>query len=677
MANFFTQDPRCKALWRFESGALTADSKGTNTLTAVATPVADLADFQEGAACADLEYTDGDYFTILDASLDAGFPLKSGDTTKKLTWCAWIKQESQPGSYAYLLSKYDATNNKRSLGLLIWSNVLQFYCGYSAGTVGELLSTGIAIADGEWYHVAVVVDGVAKTINVRVYKLSTTTVYTYSGAMSYELYVSDAAFRIGARDGDTGYHWDGKIDEVVIFNDLLTATEIDKIRAGTFGTYIGEVPLTFTPQAETYGPHTYVGQIPLTFTPQAICGGPHTPYVGSQLLRFTPVADYEPVGAGTSTAIPASTGGWAMGGAGVWASSTPTDTEIPAPAEPTGFYLGGGAAAGEAEVISTIPGVEAIVTEGAPFIFCGPGATGDAATIFPASETILAEAGFKFGGAGVWGQVSPEDLPSAVLVPTGGYVLSGTGFSLDPDVTPATTVIVPTGGWKLGGRRPDPIEVTYPDSVDRVIISSGGWEFCGHEGVWEESTPTATVIESAGLLFLMGGAGLATSKFPPIAVITGDGLGGFVLGGAEVAEIYEAWVLGGQSFEPSCYSGFNFNSFAQHRGQSFAAGAAGIYLLDGIDTDAGETIHSGIRIGPINAGADRDKRLRGIQFGDGGPDTRVRVSSEEGKGVFATDRDDNRVVISRDIQGRNFTIDLMDFKEISQLEMTFLRLARR
>ena len=33
MANDFSSDSNCVALWRFESGALTADSIGTNTLT--------------------------------------------------------------------------------------------------------------------------------------------------------------------------------------------------------------------------------------------------------------------------------------------------------------------------------------------------------------------------------------------------------------------------------------------------------------------------------------------------------------------------------------------------------------------------------------------------------------------------------------------------------------------
>ena len=33
MANDFSGDNSCKALWSFESGALTTDSKSTNTLT--------------------------------------------------------------------------------------------------------------------------------------------------------------------------------------------------------------------------------------------------------------------------------------------------------------------------------------------------------------------------------------------------------------------------------------------------------------------------------------------------------------------------------------------------------------------------------------------------------------------------------------------------------------------
>ena len=337
MANDFSLDSRCVALWRFENGALTADSKGTNTLTAVATPVADLADFKEGAACADLEYNDGDYFTIPDASLDAGFPLKSGDTVKKLTWCAWIKQESQPSSIAYIIAKYDITN-KRSLAITTVSNALRILWGYSPGTAAQSIDTDIAINNGEWYWIGMRVDGVAKTLDVIVYRANTGVTYTYSTTPTDELYVTNTAFTIGARDGDTTFRWDGRIDEVVIFNDLLTTTEMDKVRKGTFPFgYEGQVSLTLTPQGSGAGSHAYAGQVPLTLTPQANSGGPHE-YRGLTLLRLNPIGATSLFDPGEVIALPVPTGGWALGGAGVWASSVPTATEIPAPFDPTGFY---------------------------------------------------------------------------------------------------------------------------------------------------------------------------------------------------------------------------------------------------------------------------------------------------------------------------------------------------
>jgi hypothetical protein len=98
----------------------------------------------------------------------------------------------------------------------------------------------------------------------------------------------------------------------------------------------------------------------------------------------------------------------------------------------------------------------------------------------------------------------------------------------------------------------------------------------------------------------------------------------------------------------------------------------------GGEHDAGEPIRSGIRLGPLNAGYDGEKRLRSIQFGSSGNDTSVRVRTDEGgEGVFKAERDSNRVVVSRDLQGREFTIDVNGFEEISQFEMNFLRLARR
>jgi len=359
-------------------------------------------------------------------------------------------------------------------------------------------------------------------------------------------------------------------------------------------------------------------------------------------------------------------GGFKMAGAGVWASTTPGATVIPTADDPlTGFSLGGEGVWAEGP-----PAFE--IEDEVAFLFCGPGTTGDPATAYPLQTVIEAEGGFLLGGAGVWAHLAP-DLFADVLVGSGGFALGGAGLATDPGTIPAGTALVGTGGFKMGGHRAVPVEVAYPTDVSETVGRAVNFEMAG-EGLPVCTYPESTVIETLGGFLALGGAGLCTSKMPPsMLIVTGES--GFVLGGG-IEELYEAWVLSGQAFEPSVFSGFNFNSFAHHLKQTFAAGEDGIYLLDG-DTDDGETIHTGARIGPINFGSDREKRIRGIQFGNGGPNTQVRVRSESGVGVFIPERDDNRVVVSRDIQGREFTIDILDFQELSQFEAVPLRLARR
>jgi hypothetical protein len=85
VANDFSAEDSVKALWRFESGALGTDSKGTNTLTPQNSPTEDTADYKEGACSVSLLNTSSQYLLITDANLNAGFPFKSGDTTKLMS----------------------------------------------------------------------------------------------------------------------------------------------------------------------------------------------------------------------------------------------------------------------------------------------------------------------------------------------------------------------------------------------------------------------------------------------------------------------------------------------------------------------------------------------------------------------------------------------------------------
>jgi hypothetical protein len=232
MANDFSSDPRCKAFWRFESGALTADSKGANTLTAHHAPSEDTADYREGACCVDLEKDSSQYLAIADASLDAGYPLKSGDATKKFTLCCWVKLETVPGSseWANIYSKW------------LWQTDLTIEIGMTGGylrvnwAVSATSATfwdAFPISAGRWYHLGVVIDGVNRIRKVRRYDATAGTVTNYSSTPYASLRVGAADTTIGALS-NPGNYLDGKLDEMVIFNDVLLDTEIDAIRNGVF-----------------------------------------------------------------------------------------------------------------------------------------------------------------------------------------------------------------------------------------------------------------------------------------------------------------------------------------------------------------------------------------------------------------------------------------------------------
>jgi len=110
MANNFSTDTSCQALYRFEHGALTVDSIRSNTLTAVATPTEDLVNFKEGACSAVLNGST-QYFVRTDTNLSANFPLKSTDTVKQATFAGW---------FYFNAANWNACFSKRPAGYGMW-----------------------------------------------------------------------------------------------------------------------------------------------------------------------------------------------------------------------------------------------------------------------------------------------------------------------------------------------------------------------------------------------------------------------------------------------------------------------------------------------------------------------------------------------------------------------------
>lgn len=233
MANDFTTDPSCKALWRMESGALTVDSISTNTLTTYGSPAANTSNFKEGASALSLNGSSSLY--INEANLAAGFPFKSTDSVKQITLSFWINFNSV-GAYQIVWSKTGGTSGTTNpLWFGIGGSQLSVFWPYGT-TQYESWASGFTPVTGRWYHLGLVIDGGAKTVSLRVYDSIALTVNTYSGNYVNTLYIAYAGpLTIGAQNGASSATFANALfDEFVVFNRLLGSPEIDAIRLGTY-----------------------------------------------------------------------------------------------------------------------------------------------------------------------------------------------------------------------------------------------------------------------------------------------------------------------------------------------------------------------------------------------------------------------------------------------------------
>jgi hypothetical protein len=364
----------------------------------------------------------------------------------------------------------------------------------------------------------------------------------------------------------------------------------------------------------------------------------------------------------SETALAAS-GSMRLSGTSAFGSSTIVDETVTALAADTSIFATCMVFSGDSAINSVAPAQ--FVGDG----HIGLSAPGIIDSILPTVTALVAVGGFDLSASAT---INDAILVTA-LAASGSISLSSRGEISSEQTRPGLTAFAAIGAYRLSGES----AIYAPSPADRstALVATGGFElgrFCAID------FPVATVHAFAGVIsYLLGGQPSSAVVSPLITALAAAG--GYVLGspGVEPEEtVFEAWVLNGQSFEPSMFSAFRFNSFAQRGAQTFAAGEDGIFLLGG-DDDDGEAFHTGARIGPANFGSDREKRMRGIQLGNCGPDTKVRVASDMGDSVFTPGIDSNRVVVSRDIQGREFVIDIQDFQELSHFEAMVLKLARR
>ena len=233
MANDFTGDENCVALWSFDVDALTTDSIGGNTLTDVNNCNVDDVDYKEGDQSVDFDRSaPQEYLKITNANLDTGFPLKSeGTGTFSITF--WVKFNGVDSGY--VISKL--VSGEITIGFDINNGVLYVSHGYNNGDSLESDSYGTNLVTGRWYHIGYTYNNSTKDYLMRIWDDTAGDFLDsdLTGTWTNNIYLGTADFHISGRSGEAYGLW-GHEDEVVVFKDILTTDEIDEIRQGTYST---------------------------------------------------------------------------------------------------------------------------------------------------------------------------------------------------------------------------------------------------------------------------------------------------------------------------------------------------------------------------------------------------------------------------------------------------------
>jgi hypothetical protein len=215
-------------------------------------------------------------YAHLDDDADLDF-----NTTQDFSISVWIKRGTTHAT-KYIVFKKSGAGYVLTTESGYWGGVIFLRYGPGGSTVEDTYSTGVDVQDGNWHHIVAVrdagspakiyVDGVDRTYG------------TGNDAESLDLQTT-GDFYVGGSSSQT-YLWDGSLDDLIVFNRALTATEADALYdRGTQTQYARELssPLYDWRFLEDLRFREYLG----TMRPMATAGA----------LLYPVVADYQSGGA--------------------------------------------------------------------------------------------------------------------------------------------------------------------------------------------------------------------------------------------------------------------------------------------------------------------------------------------------------------------------------------------
>jgi Ca2+-binding RTX toxin-like protein len=206
------------AWWKLDltSGTTTADSAGTNDATYINNPTPVEAIVDNGLSFDGVD----DYIKVGDNdALDFG----TGD----LSISTWIKTTST-GLDVLVDKRIEASGPVQGYVFAIQNGNLGFQLGDGQGFSNYGYGSSTFVADGEWHHVAVTVD--RDLTDGGKFYIDGVQVATFNPTTRQGSLDNSIALTIGKRsDSSNPGHFTGSLDEVRLFDEALSATEISEL----------------------------------------------------------------------------------------------------------------------------------------------------------------------------------------------------------------------------------------------------------------------------------------------------------------------------------------------------------------------------------------------------------------------------------------------------------------
>jgi len=167
----------------------------------------------------DLELSSSQYLSISDTN-QTGL-----NFTGDCSFMFWFNKEGNFTTYNDILSKWGATGNK-SYSVILYEYLGEYQLRFHTsndGSANSLIWCLVGDLDaGTWYHGAITYDDSEQEIK---FYLNGSLIDTKSSAFS-GIYDSTSSFIIGSYRDGYGEFFDGKLDEISVWNKVLSSTEI-------------------------------------------------------------------------------------------------------------------------------------------------------------------------------------------------------------------------------------------------------------------------------------------------------------------------------------------------------------------------------------------------------------------------------------------------------------------